>query len=379
MDLNSKLIREGKKEGLIQFTNKNERVYYPYSRQDFLLEPEEEVRVEIYLQLVLEYGYPAECITMERKVKMGSGYKYVDIVVFKSKAHADGDDMILIECKRSKVSENAFKEAEKQGFSYEYQLRCADYLWITSGDRNSYYRIKADKKEGRKFIPIKDLPTFSSKDRFSYKMREAFASFNFIFGKTFGNFIKKQFGKPWASKLLVYTLILAVLGLINSWLAGHLLTPTELVTDFLDKQGYHYGYIYWLVAIVSALMFVTIFHGKAFPSLYAVKKAKGRGRKSRRSQKSPLWVRLRKLILVSLAISVLSLFVTELLFDVQPYCDRCVICQDWTCWWSQNHFRTFEDSWRFMMYFVPLLVGIIPQGISVLIVSWVVEWLHSEN
>ena len=114
MNLNSSLIQRGKKEGLIQFTHQGKRVNYPLSRQDFLLTPEEKVRITIYLQLVLEYEYPPECITMERKVKMGSGYKFVDIVVFRSKAHVE--DMILIECKRSNVSENAFKEAEKQGW-----------------------------------------------------------------------------------------------------------------------------------------------------------------------------------------------------------------------------------------------------------------------
>jgi len=310
---------------------------------------------------------------------MGSGYKYVDIVVFKTKAHADGEDMILIECKRSKVSANAFKEAEKQGFSYEYQLRCADYLWITSGDRNSYYRIKADKKEGRKFIPIKDLPTFSAKDRFSYKLKETFTSLNFIFGATFGKFIKTQFRKPWASKLFVYSLILSVLGLITSWIAGHLITPTELIHSFLEKQGYDYGYVFWLVLLTSALLFVSIFHGKAFPSLYKIKKVKGRGRKSKKQQKMPLWVRIRKLAFVSIAITLASFFLSELLFDIQPYCDRCVVCQDWACWWSENHFQTLEDSWRFMMYFVPFLVGVIPQGISVLIVSWVIEWLYGEK
>jgi hypothetical protein len=379
MNQNSTLIQRGKKEGFIQFTRKGKRVYYPHSRQDFLLTPEEEVRIDVYLQLVLEYGYPPECITMERKVKMGSGYKFVDIVVFKSKEHARGEDMILIECKRAKVSANAFKEAEKQGFSYEYQLRCAEYLWVTSGDRNAYYRIKPDKREGRKFIPIKDLPTFSAKDKFLYKLKDTFSSLKFIFGATFGKYIKTQFQKPWASKLLVYSLILTFLGLLTSWVAGHLITPSELVRDFLEKQDYHYGHIYWFVPIVSAFIFVGVFHKKAFPSLYKIKKVKGRGRKSKRQQKMPLWVRLRKLVFVSFAIVLLSLLLTEALFDVAPYCDGCRICQDWACWWSDKHFRTFEESWRFMMYFVPFLVGVIPQGISVLIVSWVVEWLFGEK
>src|SRR5688500_14222620 len=63
--------------------------------------PEEYVRQNVEMSLVLEYSYPPEQVEVEFKIKVGSQTKRVDLAIFPpGSPHAQDKIQILIETKR---------------------------------------------------------------------------------------------------------------------------------------------------------------------------------------------------------------------------------------------------------------------------------------
>lgn len=129
-----KTVQRGIDLGLVRYedTAKGRCVLYIHAQKFFpISKPEEWVRLLAYLQLVLVHNYPPDHIALEYPIKMGSSYRYADIVVF-----SDADlqiPYILVECKREEISTKQFEEGVKQALSYARQI-VPSYIWVTSGD-----------------------------------------------------------------------------------------------------------------------------------------------------------------------------------------------------------------------------------------------------
>lgn len=152
------LIEEGIKQKLIRLSEDGKWV--EFLKQDIkprdYTKPEIQVQVEIYLKLVLVYGYDARRIRQFVPVTMGSSKKEADIIVYE-------DDFcfnptIIVECKKQDVSEAEFLQAIEQAASYAYALSgTVKYIWTTSGIKDSYLQID---KERQTRIQVPNIPLY---------------------------------------------------------------------------------------------------------------------------------------------------------------------------------------------------------------------------
>ncbi len=156
------LIKQGVEKGLISFNEDKTRITYKQQQKTYnYRDPEEQVRAEIYLQLILEYGYLTKRIQLEYIVPRRTPSDLADIVVFE-------DDLcktpfIVVECKKQSVSEAEFIQAIEQGFGNANSLS-AYYLWITTELKSKYYNVKDFPPMERVLNLIASIPRYGQKD-----------------------------------------------------------------------------------------------------------------------------------------------------------------------------------------------------------------------
>lgn len=160
------LIEQGIAKKLIRFEDGNKYIVYVHqNKRRSYTNPEEQVQAETFLKLVLEYGYPAAHIQLFVTVKMGVSVKEADMIVHKDNACAE--PYIVVECKSPDVSEQEFKQAGEQAFSYAHAIAgTTKFVWITKGNKEEFYRF--DKEKNKKHIEP-DIPYFGENDTKKYK------------------------------------------------------------------------------------------------------------------------------------------------------------------------------------------------------------------
>jgi type I restriction enzyme M protein len=152
------LLEQGIKLGHVHIDEEKKFITYKRAAKRYRFgDPEEQVRAEIYLQLIAEYGYKPERIRIEVEVPNRVPNMTSDIVVF-------GDDeltrpYIVVECKKPTVSEAEFLQAIEQGFGYANVLQ-AEYLWVTAGIKSKYYDVKNFGSLERILNIIASIPRF---------------------------------------------------------------------------------------------------------------------------------------------------------------------------------------------------------------------------
>jgi len=118
---------------------------------------EEFVRQWALLQLLDSYKYPkdwlGERIIIEEPVKMGSSEKEADISI----KNANRRTFLYIETKKRGISDEEFKEAERQLETYLASTHTATIGLVTDGDRIKTLRKKIDPND---FEYIADLPAY---------------------------------------------------------------------------------------------------------------------------------------------------------------------------------------------------------------------------
>ncbi|WP_027001923.1 type I restriction enzyme HsdR N-terminal domain-containing protein [Hugenholtzia roseola] len=368
--LQSELVKEGIRQGLVRIENlgkEKQQVFYSHANERFAYEPEEEVRLECYLQLVLQYKYPPQRIVFERKVKMGSSYRFVDIGVFADDAKTK--DFLLVECKRRDVGRGVFQEAVAQAKSYDRQLY-AEYLWVSSGKLNAFYKTQ-NAKTGREYLELDKLPAYGLQQRAFGKLSMAW----WLLRHTVGNFFKKyvvpQTKKPWVAKFALFFSLFVFIGLMVSWGMAKSVTPfIENKTKLLQNPNFHFGLVYWTVPILTTWAVLFMLRGKLFPN-QTQQRAEARNKK-RGKTTLPFYLK-NKFFFAFLIVLVPSLVTTELLFGYDA--EVCLNCcaEKWYCWWSKGNLASFEHSWRLMLYFVPFLFGAVPQAFASIFVTWLFE------
>ncbi|EKF9399725.1 N-6 DNA methylase [Vibrio cholerae] len=150
------LIEKGLTKGLISFDAEQKNI--TYIRQNKRLrftDPEEKVRANAYLSLVCDYGYSAEQIDIEVTVEHRVPTIFSDIVVYADKSLKK--PVIVVECKREEASQGELDQAVEQGFGYANSMD-ADFVWMTSGLRNDYFRRDRKAPKERVANRLADLP-----------------------------------------------------------------------------------------------------------------------------------------------------------------------------------------------------------------------------
>lgn len=152
----NKLIDQGFAKGLIAFDADQRNITYKTQNKRLRFsDPEEKVRANAYLSLVLEYGYTAEQIDIEVAVEHRVPNIYADIVVYADKTLKK--PLILVECKREEASQGELDQGIEQGFGYANSVD-AEYVWLTSGIRNDYFRRDRAAPKDRASNRLADLP-----------------------------------------------------------------------------------------------------------------------------------------------------------------------------------------------------------------------------
>lgn len=361
------LTKKGLQQGLIRFegTGNDRYVFYSHPNMRFRWEPEEEVRAWAYLHLVIEKKYPPQYITLERKVKMGSSHRYVDIVIFSDHTHQKDD--IIIECKRADVSKRVFLEAVEQGKSYDNQLY-GNYIWVTSQKFNTYYKTKSV-KNGRDYIELDSLPSFTTSVKFKSGVADVFWTIKHFLKAFYKNYIYPQTKKPWVLNWFLYMIMFVFLGFMTSWFNAKVLTAQiDNHTRWLVKGKIHYGHLYWIVPITTTLLVMWAFKRKLFSKLTEKRTARNRKRKG----KELPFIFKNKVVFATLIVVIPSLVLSELLFGIGDFCRTCCI-DSWACWWSRKHYYKIDESWRMMNYFVPFVLGVPVQAIMMVVLNWLFE------
>ncbi len=159
------LIDTGIEKGLIKFDeDKNFITYIHQGKKRSYNNPEEKVQAETFLTLVLNYGYPVNRIQQFVSVQMGSETKEADIIVYSDDECEE--TYILVECKKEEITDQQFKIAVDQAYSY-CVAEGGKYVWTTSKIINEYYEVPKEKPRSR--ISIPDIPQFGSDKLAPYK------------------------------------------------------------------------------------------------------------------------------------------------------------------------------------------------------------------
>lgn len=159
------LIDTGIEKGLIRFDEERNFITYIHqNKKRSYNNPEEKVQAETFLSLVLNYGYPVNRIQQFVSVQMGFETKEADIIVY-------GDDeceetYILVECKKEEITDQQFKIAVDQAYSY-CVAEGGKYVWTTSKIINEYYEVPKEKPRSR--ISIPDIPQYGVNKLAPYK------------------------------------------------------------------------------------------------------------------------------------------------------------------------------------------------------------------
>lgn len=125
--------------------------------------PEEYVRQNVEMSIVLEYGYPRDQIEVEFKIKVGSQTKRVDLAIFPIGApHTQDNLQLLIETKREGTKRENRVDGVEQMKSYMAAcLNCQHGMWTNGVDRDCFQ--KTNNKTDFIFIEAIDIPSQGAK------------------------------------------------------------------------------------------------------------------------------------------------------------------------------------------------------------------------
>lgn len=151
-------LKQGIKDGFVIVKEREDQVIYlPQGKSRTYSNPEEQVQLQTYLNLIYDYGYPVSHIRVCEKVQIGSSTREGDIIIYRDDRALD--PWIIVECKKRGVSDSVFEMAIDQGFSYAAVTK-AEFVWATSGDRNSVFQFLDDRINERKKNRLDRIPKF---------------------------------------------------------------------------------------------------------------------------------------------------------------------------------------------------------------------------
>jgi type I restriction enzyme M protein len=125
--------------------------------------PEEYVRQNVAMSLVLEYGYDRSQIEIEFKVKVGSGTKRIDVAIFPDGLpHTQENVATIVETKKQGTKRDDPANGLDQLKSYMAACLNAEYgMWTNGDDRVCYAKgVDAGKQT---FLDSIDIPAAGSK------------------------------------------------------------------------------------------------------------------------------------------------------------------------------------------------------------------------
>jgi len=248
------LQEKGIRERIIFIDQKSNSVTYLFCQKTRSLKnPEEEVQLNTYLQLIFHYHYPPELVRVCETVKMGSATKEADIIVYKDSALKV--PFIVVECKKGAISKNAFKEASEQGFSYAVSLH-ARFLWVSSGNRNQYFELWQQQVKERELNQIHALPFFEKENSFWYKS----VAVNYRLIQRIGRSFKRieTHKIPFLNTTLLYIGVISFFHLVLSKMAVEFHPDIYSITKwFWEHWQMNFQWIFNFLGFIAVLLGLT--------------------------------------------------------------------------------------------------------------------------
>jgi len=249
------LINRAVKDRHIVLDKKNNTVtYLPHTKIRNLKNPEEEIQLEAFLELIYTYHYPSHKLKVSDRVKMGSATKEADIMVYRDDACKD--PYVVVECKKRSVSQKQFDEAIDQGFSYAASTN-AEFVWVTSGKLNAHYEVWHHAIKEREENRLPRIPKHTEAKTGAYKLKKKLY-------KLFGRFsFGRMFKNPIMSDSLMFMLVLGICTLILSKFAVEYWNEIYRSIEPLWKQhNLNFSHIFnaiMLCATIISLLFGMVF------------------------------------------------------------------------------------------------------------------------
>ena len=161
-----RLIEIGEEEGLFSITGK--KVEYLAVKKSYnITDPEEQVRVSFYYELIKKYQYPKERIDLEVIVPRREPTDKADIVVYEDDEKKK--PYIVVECKRDGISQAEIKQAIEQAFGNANSLR-SKYTILVAGNVRIAFDVANFPPEEREKNIIADIPVrYGKVTKFKYK------------------------------------------------------------------------------------------------------------------------------------------------------------------------------------------------------------------
>ncbi|HLD26655.1 MAG TPA: type I restriction enzyme HsdR N-terminal domain-containing protein, partial [Patescibacteria group bacterium] len=135
------LLKYAEAKGYLSMSRDGKKVTYTAQGLSYnFRDPEEHVRVELYVDLIDKYRYSASRIEFETPMPDSTPNRRADIVIY------EDDDKkypyIVIECKKDGISDAEFEQAVRQVIANARVLK-APYAFCVSG--NTYRAIETEK------------------------------------------------------------------------------------------------------------------------------------------------------------------------------------------------------------------------------------------
>jgi type I restriction enzyme M protein len=160
------VIEVGEKDGLFKVSGK--KIEYLTVKKSYnITDPEEQVRVSFYYELIKKYQYPRERIDLEVIVPRREPTDKADILVYEDDEKKK--PYIVVECKKDGIPQAEIKQAIEQAFGNANSLRSKYTILVAGNVRIAFDVANFSPKEREKNI-IADIPVrYGKVIKFKYK------------------------------------------------------------------------------------------------------------------------------------------------------------------------------------------------------------------
>ncbi len=151
-------INRGLQANLLSFKDDERKriTYHGASDKSYSFkDPEEKVRAAFFVELVLDYLYPASQIDFEITVPRRTPSDLADIVVYSDSEQKS--PFLVIECKKEGVTPAEYKQAIEQAFGNANSLR-AKYAAVIAGNTRTAFDVAGFKPSEREKNIIANIP-----------------------------------------------------------------------------------------------------------------------------------------------------------------------------------------------------------------------------
>lgn len=324
-----RLLQQAIRDRYVHLDKKNDTItYLPQDKTRKYSNPEEKVQLETYLDLIYHYGYPPEQLRVSERMKIGSENREADIVVYRDRACKD--PLVIVECKREKISDRAFSDAIDQGFSYAAATN-AEYVWATSGDRDAYFSVMHETIMERDSNRIRRIPSFKEKGK-SKRAR-----------KTWRQRLYWWQQRPILSDTFIFATVLLVSTIALAKVTVEFLPQIyEVIEPYWKRFHWNFNALFNVMAFVS--MVVTMGFGRVFMRSHQFYQA-GAGR--------------RRLVLLLIAI---VLFVPVWFIGTSNHDPQ---------WWTWQHYTNMD--YPILIYLWPYIKAIPFQLLTMYGLIWLLS------